>query len=138
MSLNSIHELIQPVLIYIFIAFLLQILTKIPLALAQYKAGYNNHHPREQQNQLQGWGKRAHGAHLNTFEAFPGFAIGAVIAALWGPQDIIQPLCLTFLIARIVYVVCYLADISTLRTLVWGVGYFATLGLYILPWLKLS
>lgn len=109
----------------VFLAFLLNYLSKIPLgmAMAQQARGYDNHHPREQQASLSGWGKRALGAHLNGFETFPGFAASVVIAHLAhvDPEKL-SAICIIFLLSRVLYLYLYLADKATLRSLTWGIG----------------
>ena len=46
--------------------------------------GYNNHNPRDQQADLEGWGKRALSAHLYGFEGFAPFAAAVFVAHLAG------------------------------------------------------
>lgn len=109
----------------IFIAFILNYLTKIPVAMAMAKApnGYDNHLPREQQALLTGLGKRALGAHLNSFEIFPAFASSVIVAhiAKVDPTTL-TILSVVFVISRIMYWICYLLDQSTLRSTIWGIG----------------
>jgi uncharacterized MAPEG superfamily protein len=59
--------------ICIFIAFLLNLVSKGPVSIAMAKqpGGYDNSTTRDQQNRLGSWGRRALAAHLNGFEAFP-------------------------------------------------------------------
>ena len=107
--------------------------------MAQFKTneGYDNEHPRNQQKTLDGWGSRALAAHQNTFEAFPGFAIGVLFAMFFQADiNLIFYCCLAFVAARIAYILLYLWGKGFIRSAVWGVAYFATLGLYILPLLK--
>lgn len=113
--------------ICVFVAFILNYLAKAPVvvAMAQSRGGYNNSEPREQQALLTGWGKRALGAHLNGFEIFPAFAAAVIMAHITGVDPkLMSVLCITFIISRIVYVYLYIANFSSLRSLVWGVGVF--------------
>jgi uncharacterized MAPEG superfamily protein len=119
----------------VLLAFLSIYFPKIPLSVAMARApgGYDNAHPREQQAKLEGWGKRAAAAHANGFEAFPGFAAGVVLAILahadpWWTNT----LCVAFVVARYVYPFLYMANVDKLRSAVWGVGFSATLGLFLL------
>lgn len=100
-------------------------ITKLPVAIAMAKldGGYDNHQPRAQQARLTGFGARALAAHQNAIEAFPLFAAGLLLA-LWAQaaEAWINGLCLTFVIARMVYCILYWADVATLRSLVWAVG----------------
>lgn len=109
-------------------AFLLLYLTKIPLAVAmQRESVYDNHHPREQQARLQGWGKRALGAHLNSFETFAPFAAAVLIAHLGGADPAWSArLSVTFVTARILYTICYLQNWASLRSTIWMIGTVAT------------
>ncbi|GAA3928511.1 MAPEG family protein [Litoribacillus peritrichatus] len=106
-------------------ALLLTILTKIPVAWAMAKSngGYDNKYPRDQQSSLEGFGKRALGAHINSIEAFPFFAAG-LLTALWAeaPIETVNTLCLIYLSARIAHAVCYWKNIDALRSLAWLIG----------------
>ncbi|MEO8800039.1 MAG: MAPEG family protein [Polyangiaceae bacterium] len=119
------------------VAFLLIYASKIPVAIAQVKAGggrYDNHHPRDQQAALTGWGKRAISAHLNGFEGFAGFAAAVLVAhAAGGNAHTADVLAVAYVVTRVLYVGLYLADVATLRSAVWAVGLFATLWLFVLP-----
>jgi uncharacterized MAPEG superfamily protein len=94
--------------------------------------GYDNARPREFLAKLEGRAARANYAQANSYEAFPPFAAGVVIAHVTGgaDQSTIDALAVVFIVARIAYGICYIADKSTLRSLVWLVGFGATVGLY--------
>ncbi|MFO0667105.1 MAG: MAPEG family protein [Polyangiaceae bacterium] len=95
---------------------------------------YDNDNPRDQQAALEGPAKRAIAAHYNGFEAFPGFAIGVVLAKVTGTRpDIAMILAWVHVAARIVYPFLYINQISSLRSTVWAVGFLATMGLLCLP-----
>lgn len=124
--------------ICVLLAFALTFLTKAPLAMAQLQqpGGYNNHNPRDQQAGLSGWGRRALAAHANSHEAFPAFAAAVIIAhlceadATWASW-----LSIIFVAARLIYVLLYLADLATLRSLVWTIGTVCICLLFVLPWI---
>lgn len=123
----------------VLIAFIFIYLAKIPVGIAMNRlpGGYDNHHPREQQSQLTGWGKRALGVHQNSIEAFAPFAAAVMIAHLAGANAAYSAyLAVAFIVARVIYAVLYIADKASLRSLVWFVGLFSTLGLFLLPWIK--
>ncbi len=106
------------------------------VGLIRSKAGYDNRQPRAQQAQLEGWMARARDAHYNTLEAFPPFAAGVVIAHLAGlDEHRAAVLAVVFVVARTLYPILYIANIDGLRSAVWGVGYLATILLYVMPWL---
>jgi uncharacterized MAPEG superfamily protein len=110
-------------------------LTKLPVAVAMHQAGgYDNRHPRAQQSTLTGWGARALAAHQNGFETFAPFAAAVLVAhAVGAPAGFVAGLAVLFVVSRVAYVACYLADLSSLRSAVWGVGWVATLGLFLAP-----
>lgn len=117
--------------------FVLVLCTKLPVIVAMRQlGGYDNHHPREQQSRLTGWGARALGAHKNSIEAFAPFAAGVWVAQSAGlDARRTGVLCVTFLILRLLYVGAYLADLDYLRTSLWVVAVAANLGLFVLPML---
>ncbi len=89
---------------------------------------YDNSSPREFLEKLQGRAKRANFAQLNSFEAFPAFAAGVIIAHLAGvPQFQITVLAILFIIFRVIYGFCYILDNSNLRSTVWFGGFFCVL-----------
>ena len=81
---------------------------------------YDNADVRTWQSRLTGLALRAHGAHLNSFEAFPLFGV-AVLAAILADADLhrVALLAVAFVLLRLVYGVVYLANIAWLRSLVW-------------------
>lgn len=120
----------------LFIAALLTILSKVPAMreMAKLPKGYDNRHPRAQQAQLTGAGARGLAAHQNTFEAFPLFAVGVVVAELFATGHwLASILSITFIVSRVLYIWLYVADLSTWRSVVWGIGFFASLGLLLSP-----
>jgi uncharacterized MAPEG superfamily protein len=115
---------------FVPIAAILAIASKIPTVVAMNRegSGYDNHQPREQQSRLTGWGRRALAAHQNTMESFPLFAAGMLTGAVLQADAALLTACgAIFIVARIVYIYLYIADIATLRSIVWGVGFAASL-----------
>ncbi len=108
---------------------------KLPVAFAMQKAGgYDNHHPRAQQAALNGWGARSLAAHLNGFEAFAPFAVAVLVAHISGASSgLVDILAVVFVVSRVFYVALYLADLASLRSLVWSVGWIVTLVLFLSP-----
>ncbi len=109
--------------------------SKLPVAAAmQLAGGYDNHLPRAQQARLEGWGGRSVAAHQNGFETFAPFATAVLVAHLaGGPERILDLLAISFVVARIVYVICYIADWAMLRSVVWTVGFLVTFALFLTP-----
>ena len=106
------------------------LLPYVSVALAKF-SGFNNRSPREWEERLEGWRKRAVHAHQNHFEAFAPFAAGVIVAHLAkAPQGVIDALALVFIAARIAYTGAYLADRPILRSLVWFAGFACMVGLF--------
>jgi uncharacterized MAPEG superfamily protein len=100
----------------------------------QQAGGYDNHHPRAQQAALTGWGARSVAAHLNGFETFAPFAAAVLAAHICGAATgTVDLLAVVFVVSRVAYVGLYLADLASLRSLAWTVGWIATLGLFLAP-----
>jgi uncharacterized MAPEG superfamily protein len=99
------------------------------------KAGgerYSNRNPRAWLARQEGMRARAGAAEQNSFEAFPFFAAAVIVAHLTqAPQDRIDALAVIFIVARVAYVVCYVADWHWARSLVWTVGIVATITLFV-------
>ena len=99
---------------------------------------YDNHDPRAWISQQGGFRARANAAQLNSFEAFPFFAVGVILALLTGVDPfVVDLLAALFVAARIAYVACYLADKALFRSIFWSVGYLCVLVLFILSMLNL-
>lgn len=112
--------------------FALNYFSKIPVMIAMQREGkgYDNKNPREQQARLQGWGKRAVGAHQNGFEVSPLFASCVLIGHLTeGDPTLMGWLAVTFVVSRIVYIALYLLDLDKFRSLVWGLGILCSFGI---------
>ena len=111
-------------IICLFIALLLPLLAKGPVAFAMAKlGGYNNNHPREQQSNLTGFGARALAAHKNAFESVILFAPAVILAlATNNMQQTIVVLAVVHVIARVLYNIFYLLNISLLRSIVWAIA----------------
>lgn len=85
--------------------------------------GYDNHDPRAWLARQTNWRARANAAQANSFEALP-FFIGAVIIAhqLQAAQTRLDVLAFLFVVARLMYIVMYLADMATPRSIAWTIG----------------
>lgn len=82
--------------------------------------GYDNHNPRAWLAGQQSWRARANAAQANSFEALP-FFIGAVIIAhqLGAYQTRLDVLAFLFVVLRLLYIMMYVADLATARSLAW-------------------
>lgn len=95
--------------------------------VAKISGGYglkDNHDPRDFLDSLNGLGRRAYAAQLNGFEVTPAFAAAVIVAHLAGNAELvtINVLSVLFITSRLLYIICYLADWATLRSLMWFVG----------------
>lgn len=116
-------------MVCLFITAWMPFLSKIVVAFAMNKAGgYDNHHPREQQSRLTGFGARALAAHQNSFEALLLFAI-AVLSAMICQKvgTTTQLLAIIFVFSRVGYHVAYLMDWAIIRSLIWFVGFITSM-----------
>jgi len=99
------------------------------------KAGgekFNNRNPRAWLERQQGFRARANAAQANSFEAFPLFAAAVIVAHLTeAPPDRVDGLAVIFVVARVLYIVCYLGDWHWARSVVWLVGLLATLTIFV-------
>ncbi len=90
---------------------------------AAKSGGFDNAAPRESLAELDGWRRRADWAHRNALEAFAPFAAAVIIAhLLHGDQQTVDLLAMTFIGARLLHGVCYIADLATMRSLMWAIG----------------
>ena len=113
----------------IFIAFLLPYFFTI---LAKAGSHFNNYEPRPFMEKVTGWRKRAYWAHLNSFEAFPPFAAGVIIAhQLHVSMQTLNFLAGLFICSRILYGIFYITNHASIRSLVWLVGFLSIIGLFV-------
>ena len=93
--------------------------------------GYNNSQPREWLAKQTGFRARANAAQANLFESLPFFFAAVIIASVThAPQDRIDTLAIGFVIARVAYLACYVANWPTTRSIVWLIGIACVLGLF--------
>jgi uncharacterized MAPEG superfamily protein len=100
--------------------------------IAKGGSGFDNRNPRDWLARQEGFRRRANAAQANGFETFPLFAVAVVVATLHhGPGQRVDLLAITFVAARIAYLLCYLADQATLRSVCWMVGIAATIAIFV-------
>ena len=84
---------------------------------------FDNSNPRQWLAKQTGFRARANAAQANTFESIPFFFAAIAIAAITqAPQDRIDFLAVIYVLARIAFIVCYVADWPKLRTAVWTIA----------------
>jgi uncharacterized MAPEG superfamily protein len=114
-------------------AVMLTILSIVPAKLSGVRE-YDNANPRDPGFYTPGLRARSRGAHLNGYEAFPFFAAAVILAEMRAvPQGVVNAFAVAFIAARIVYVLLYLGDRPTLRSLVWSVGLLCNLAIFFSP-----
>lgn len=92
--------------------------------------GFDNHDPRGWLARQNDWRARANAAQANSFEALP-FFIGAVVIAhqLGAGQTLLDLLAFLFVMLRVFYIMMYVADMPTVRSVVWGVAFFVNVAI---------
>lgn len=95
--------------------------------------GYDNSQPRVWLAQLGGFRARANAAQMNSFEAFPFFA-AAVGLALYNQVPTVQIVQCSwfFIIMRVLYIYCYVANHALMRSICWFLGLASVIRLYIM------
>lgn len=109
------------------------VLPLISTAIAKWGfRDFDNHYPREWLARQTGFRARANAAQHNAFEAFPFFAAAVVLGLFMSmDQSVLDRYCLVFVAARVLYLVTYLANWASLRTLCWVVAYASCLAIYL-------
>jgi uncharacterized MAPEG superfamily protein len=117
----------------VFGALMLYLLTIAPVKWIGYRR-FDNAKPRDPAFYADPLRARALGAHQNGIETFPFFAIAVLLAEFRdGPQRLIDELAILFLIVRIAYVLTYLGDRPTLRSILWNIGFAINLAIFFMP-----
>lgn len=125
-------ELILPLSIWcILIAAFLPLLAVVP---AKLNREFDNANPRDPEYWREGFRARARGAHSNSFEAFPFFAIAVIVGlGQGGDPDWIDQLAVLFIGLRLIYIGCYWADRATPRSVAWTAAILTVVGIFTSP-----
>jgi uncharacterized MAPEG superfamily protein len=117
----------------VFGAVMLYLLTIAPIKWIGFRR-FDNARPRDPAFYADPLRARALGAHQNGIETFPFFAVAVLLAEYRaGPQRLIDELAVLFLIVRIAYVLTYLGDRPTLRSILWSIGFAINLAIFFMP-----
>jgi len=94
------------------------------------KGGFDNANPRAWLARQSDWRARANAAQANSFEALP-FFIGAVVIAhqMGAYQARLDVLAALFVLLRVVYILLYVANQASLRSLVWVLALGINIGI---------
>ncbi|HEX3943478.1 MAG TPA: MAPEG family protein [Rhizomicrobium sp.] len=118
----------------IFAAVILYLLTVAPVKAAGYKT-FDNSNPRDPAFYKPGIATRALGAHVNGIETFPFFALSILLAEFRRvPQNGIDEFAVAFVVIRLLFVAAYLGNRSTIRTLLWNLGFAVNTAIFFMPW----
>ena len=114
---------ISGIILMIIIACLLPYVFTL---IAKAKGGFqakDNQNPREFLAKTTGLAARANAVQQNSFESLPLF-IAAILMAEYMvvSQHLIMMLGIAYIVLRIIYGICYLANISALRTIIWALS----------------
>jgi uncharacterized MAPEG superfamily protein len=92
---------------------------------------FDNSMPRQWLAQQTGFRARANAAQANLFESLPLFFAAVIIASINNaPQARVDLLAIGFVLARIAFLVCYLVNWPTSRTIVWTIGLACVVGIF--------
>lgn len=91
--------------------------------IAKKSAGFrakDNQNPRAFLEKSTGLASRANAAQQNSFESLPLFIASILMAEyMVVPQSLVMTFGIAYLVFRVIYGICYLANWSTLRSIVW-------------------
>jgi uncharacterized MAPEG superfamily protein len=94
--------------------------------------GYDNAQPREWLAKQEGFRARAVAAQQNSWEALIIFGLAVVTAhAVAGPQTSVDQFAVAFVVARLGYIVSYVANWALVRSLVWLLGLFLSVSIFV-------
>jgi uncharacterized MAPEG superfamily protein len=117
----------------VFASVMLYLLSIAPIKWLGFRQ-FDNARPRDPGFYDDPLRARAWGAHQNGIEAFPFFAFAVLLAEFReSPQNLVDELAVLFLIVRIAYVLTYLGDRPTLRSILWSIGLVINVGIFFLP-----
>ena len=92
---------------------------------------YDNSMPRQWLAKQTGFRARANAAQANLFESLPFFFAAVIIAHIENiAQSRIDFLAVGFVIARIAYLICYIANWPTARSIVWLFGLICVITIF--------
>ena len=120
----------------VFATLILSLLTIAPIKWLGHRQ-FDNARPRDGAFYQDPLRARALGAHQNGIEAFPFFAVAVLLAEFRdAPQSLVNELAALFLIVRIAYVLTYLGDRPTLRSIMWSIGFAINIAIFFLPLIR--
>ena len=104
--------------------------------IAKKSAGFrakDNQNPRAFLEQSTGLASRANAAQQNSFESLPLFIASILMAEyMVVSQSLVMTFGIAYLVFRVIYGICYLANWSTLRSIVWLLSLLCPISLLLL------
>lgn len=114
-------------------AVLIFLLTLAPVKVLGHRE-FRNSTPRDPAFYQDAVRARVLGAHNNGIETFPFFAAAILLAELkHAAQPVVDGLAVGFLIVRLAFVLAYVGNRPTTRTLLWNLGFLLNLLIFISP-----
>ena len=93
---------------------------------------FDNANPREWLAAQSGHRARANAAQQNSHEGLPLFIAAVLVASFTqGRQPVIDQLAVLYVLARIAYILCYVGNHPTMRSVVWASGLGLCIGLFL-------
>jgi uncharacterized MAPEG superfamily protein len=106
----------------------------IAVPKARAAKAFDNSKPRDPEFYKDPFRARALGAHQNSIESFPFFAVAVVLAEMrHASQPAVDVLAAAFIVIRIAYVAAYYADKASLRSALFGLGFLVNLAIFFSP-----
>ena len=94
------------------------------------QGGYDNNNPRAWLARQVDWRARANAAQANTFEALPFFFAAVIIAhQQHATQAWVDILALLFIVLRMAYIMMYVANLASVRSIVWALALLVNIGI---------
>lgn len=104
--------------------------------VAKWQGGFrskDNANPREFLAKTAGVAARANATQANSFESLPMFLVAVLLAVYcFVPQPIINGMAWMYVFLRMGYGVCYLANLATLRSVLWALSMTCIVMLFVL------
>jgi len=114
--MSGIDGIIYLILIACLLPYVFTIIAKV---VGGYRAK-DNLNPRDFLGKSKGIAARANAVQQNSFESLPLFIASILVAEyMVVPQSVIILLGTAYLVLRVIYGLCYLANLGALRSVIW-------------------
>lgn len=116
---NQMHSISGVIYLILAACLLPYVFTLIAKKSAGFRAK-DNQNPRAFLEKSTGLASRANAAQQNSFESLPLFIASILMAEyMVVTQSLVMTFGIAYLVFRVIYGICYLANWSTLRSIVW-------------------